>query len=80
MKIIFLPISLQLQTSVMGFIIYVCYQNDMNNFAAYCCSRHVEASIAMVFNIMTSQCVLSHYYYQDRYLTLLRYRRRINMN
>ena len=35
----------------MGFTIYVCYQNDMNNFDAYCCSHYVAASIAMAFNI-----------------------------
>ena len=38
---------MQLQISVMGFTIYVCYQNDMDNFAAYCCSHYVVASIAM---------------------------------
>ena len=38
----------------------------VDNFAAYCCSHYVVASIAISLNIMTSQCVLSHYYW-DRY-------------
>ena len=56
----------------MGFTIYVCYQNDMNNFAAYRCFHYVVASIAMAFNVMTSQCILSHYCL-DCYLPLFRY-------
>ena len=49
----FESISLQLQISIMGFTIYACYQNDMSNFAAYCCSHYVVANIAVAYNIMT---------------------------
>ena len=53
----FVPISLQLQLSVLGFTNYVCYQNDMNNFAAYCCFHYVMQCFPTFFVIRHTFCI-----------------------
>ena len=58
----FVPISLQLQIAVKGLPFILAIKMIMDDFAVCCCFHYIVARIEMSFIIMTSECVLSHYY------------------